>query len=166
MVKRTVFVLGLVMMTAVLTYAAGSQNQAGCGLGGLVFQQNEGAFSQISAATTNKTFWNQEFGITFGTLGCTGGGLFSSKANRERAMFASVNLRTLSRDLAVGQGEYATSFAALMGCKKESVPLFLTFTKARYDQLFPNQSTSGVEMLQNLETLMMAEPAVLQSCTL
>ena len=46
---------------------------AGCGLGSLVFKQNDG--TQILAATTNGTFGSQTFGITFGTSNCNSKGM-------------------------------------------------------------------------------------------
>ena len=45
---------------------------AGCGLGSLAFEPGEG---QISAATTNGTFYNQFFGISSGTLNCVDGAI-------------------------------------------------------------------------------------------
>ncbi|RYZ63378.1 MAG: DUF3015 domain-containing protein, partial [Proteobacteria bacterium] len=46
---------------------------AGCGLGNMIL----GKENQVFAATTNGTLGNQSFGITFGTLNCEGGNLFT-----------------------------------------------------------------------------------------
>ena len=47
---------------------------AGCGLGGLIIQKNS-KILQLLAVTTNHSFLSQEFGITFGTSGCSASGL-------------------------------------------------------------------------------------------
>ena len=142
---------------------AGNQNDAGCGVGSLIFKENQPA-QQILAATTNGTFGNQTFGITTGTLGCSSGGVM--KAEKQRDVYVAVNYRNLSRDLSAGTGEYATSFAKLLGCTKESVPSFLTFAKEKYTILIPSEQTTSDEFLKNVETQIAKDPVLSKGCTL
>lgn len=138
---------------------AGGQNDAGCGLGSLLFKEDK-PVHQIVAATTNGTSGNQTFGITTGTLGCTSGGLL--KASREREVFVATNFRALEREMAAGKGEYASSLGSLMGCGAHA-DKFLSFSKANYETLFPKGATPET-LLENLGRAVAADPALSQAC--
>ena len=65
--------LALLAPGTVFAGTGGGQNMAGCGLGSMLFKDNNNTKGvQSTAATTNGTFYNQYLGITSGTLGCTG----------------------------------------------------------------------------------------------
>lgn len=157
MMKRALFVA---VFAGLASAAAAAQNDSGCGLGSMLFKENKPAH-QIVAATTNGLFGNQTFGITTGTLGCTSGGLI--KASREREVFVSTNFRALQRELAAGQGEYASSLAALSGCQADS---FGSFAKARYEKLVPSASTTPNELILNIDREIAADPAMAKACVL
>ena len=109
--------VGLGVGLAVLLSLAGSvahaqgkgYGMAGCGLGSLLFGNDNSKLMQILAATTNGTFASQTFGITSGTSNCVEGGVV--KAEREQAAFAEVNFQDLKRNMAAGGGEYLASFS-------------------------------------------------------
>ena len=148
---------------------AGSQNDAGCGVGSLIFKNNDMG-AQILAATTNGTFGNQTFGITTGTLGCTASGNLSqsTRADVERAQknFVNVNYRNLSRDMAQGQGEYLTSLAALLGCSPDATASFGKMTQKNYSQLFPGKTAEPNKVLGALKLDVKKDAALSRSCTL
>src|SRR4051812_16002049 len=105
--KRTLTLglgLGMVLCLHTATASAQTYGMAGCGLGSLVFGQENTMLKQILAATTNGTFGSQTFGITSGTSNCTTAGVV--KAQREQAAFVEVNFRDLKRDMAAGGGEF------------------------------------------------------------
>lgn len=160
--RRTLFAVAAAMAVATVAYA-GNQNDAGCGAGSLLFK-DDSAPTQILAATTNGILLNQSFGITSGTLGCSSGGIL--KAEKERDVFIAVNYRNLSRDLAAGSGEYATSFAKLLGCDREAVPSFLSFAKEKYTALIPSEQTTGAEFLRNVAGQIAQDPVLSKACTL
>ncbi|AFY00559.1 DUF3015 family protein [Bdellovibrio bacteriovorus] len=83
---------------------------AGCGLGSLVFGNEEGAM-QVIAATLNGT-GVQTFGITSGTSNC-GKGLF---AKAEVNSFIESNSVALENDIARGQGETLSTLNNMLGC--------------------------------------------------
>lgn len=139
---------------------AGGQNDSGCGLGSMLFKEDKPAH-QIVAATTNGSFGNQTFGITTGTIGCTSGGLI--KAGKEREVFVATNLRALEREMAAGKGQYATSLGALMGCGANT-DKFLSFSKARYETLFPSAGVTPKELLENLSREIASDKALSQAC--
>ena len=92
----------------------GSYGTAGCGLGSMVFGNQEGPM-QILAATTNGTFGSQTFGITSGTSNC-GKGLF---AKAEINSFIESNSVALENDIARGQGETLSTLNNMLGCGAE-----------------------------------------------
>ncbi|HVO33607.1 MAG TPA: DUF3015 family protein, partial [Elusimicrobiota bacterium] len=99
--------------------ARGNHPMAGCGLGYLlVSNKDNDKVTQIIGATTNGTFGTQTFGISSGTSGCTEDG--AVKVARAAEVFAEVNLDSLRRDMAAGQGEFVTAFASLLSEKPAS----------------------------------------------
>lgn len=156
-------VLGFAVVLLAATAYAGNQNDAGCGVGSMIFKDNT-AGQQILAATTNGISGNQTFGITTGTLGCSEGGLL--KAEKQREVYIAANFRTLAAELAAGQGEYASTLATVMGCKQEVVPTFLSYAKTNYGGLFPTPQTSVTEFQASLEAGIAKDPVLSQSCAL
>jgi len=157
--KRTLMMLAAVSMLAATAHA-GSQNDAGCGLGAQLFKENR-PVDQILGATTNGTFGNQTFAITTGTLGCSSGGMI--KSSREREVFTASNLRALEQELAAGKGEYTASLAALSGC--QAAP-FQAFAKAKYEKLFPSDNTSSSEFLIHLDKELSSDATMAKACSL
>lgn len=157
MMKRTLMMLAAVALLAPFA-SAGSQLDAGCGLGSMLFKEDK-PVHQILAATTNGTFGNQTFGITTGTLGCTSGGLI--KASHERAVFTASNFRALEKELAAGSGQYSASLAALSGC--QAAP-FSAFAKANYEKILPSAKTSPAELLNNLDKAIASDPSMAKAC--
>lgn len=138
---------------------AGGQNDAGCGLGSMLFKEDK-PVHQIVAATTNGSFGNQTFGITTGTIGCSSGGLI--KAGKEREVFVATNLRSLERELAAGSGQYAASLAALSGCSA-APEKFLAVTKANYENIFTGDA-SVKTVLENLDRVTSADKDLSKAC--
>ena len=56
---------------------ASAYDSTGCGLGSMAWRGQSGIAPQILAVTTNGSFGNQTFGITFGTSGCDPNGRVS-----------------------------------------------------------------------------------------
>lgn len=142
--------------------SAGGHNDAGCGIGAMVFKDNTKG-QQILAATTNQ-YLGQVYSITSGTFGCTPDAVAFRR--EQRRIFMAVNFRNLSRELAQGQGEYASSFASLMGCREEAVPQFLSVTKRDYDALFPETGATPEAVLQAVESRVSSDKELAGACTL
>src|SRR5437868_14162189 len=100
--------LTLSMVAALLpsfALASGNQPMAGCGLGYLLLSNKDNSkVTQVLGATTNGTFGTQTFGISSGTSGCTEDG--AVKLTKATEVYAEVNLDTLRREMAMGQGEF------------------------------------------------------------
>lgn len=148
-------------------FAAGSARaqygMAGCGLGSMLFGNQNTTGMQILAATTNGTFGTQTFGITSGTSNCTQGGVL--KAEREQAAFAEVNFQDLKANMAAGGGEFLSSFATLLGCEDASKQALAQMTQAKLEVLVPSTSTTPIEMLVALKQQIKASPALSAACT-
>lgn len=159
MLNRKLLIAVAAVGMATAAYAGG-QNDGGCGLGSMLFTEDKPAM-QILAATTNGTFGNQTFGITTGTLGCTSGGLL--KAGKEREVFIATNFRALEREMAAGKGQYASSLGALMGCGAHT-DKFLSFSKARFETLFPSAAVTPKDLLENLSRELASDKVLSQAC--
>ena len=142
-----------VLLTAVILGAFGSAamaagyGAAGCGLGSLVFQENNQL--QILAATTNGTFGSQTFGMTFGTSNCNNEGLV--KLSMARESFIEANYKDLSRDVAPGNGEFVNSLAKLYGCTPENAWQFTQLLQKNHAVIFAsNNAQTAVTAINKL----------------
>jgi hypothetical protein len=128
--KKILLSAGLLAVSAA-AFAA-DYGSAGCGLGSLVFKENDG--TQILAATTNATFGNQTFGITFGTSNCNAKGMI--KVSMARESYIEANYKDLSREAAAGKGEYVASLASLYGYTPENSPKFAQLLQKNHTAIF------------------------------
>ena len=141
------------MMTPLVFAKGGSHPMAGCGLGYVLFASKDNSRpAQIFAATTNGTSGNQTFGITSGTLGCTESGMIAK--NKQAEVYAEVNLRQLSHDIAIGKGESLDAFSKIVGVKDAGQEKFCQLLKSNYAVLFPNASASSTDFLSRLDKMM------------
>jgi hypothetical protein len=140
---KSVLMLGAAVLAASVA-SAGSQNDAGCGVGSMLFKNN-GMIDQILASTTNGIFGNQTLGITSGTLGC---GASAKSASIKQESYIASNFRDLSREMAAGRGEYVSSLASLMKCDRTT---FGKFTQSKYETLFPTANVTPAQLLATLK---------------
>jgi hypothetical protein len=157
--------LALTVGAVVLLIAGSAHAQygsAGCGLGSIVFGNDNSAIKQILAATTNGTFANQTFSITSGTSNCTSGGVV--RAEREQAAFAEVNFQDLKANMAAGGGEFLASFATLLGCEDSSKPAFAKMSQTKFESIVPSTTTTPIQMLVAVKKEIKASPLA-SSCT-
>jgi hypothetical protein len=143
-----------------LALATGNHPMAGCGLGYLLLSnQDNKKITQILGATTNGTFGTQTFGISSGTSGCTEDG--AVKVARATEVYAEVNLDSLRREMAAGQGEYVNTFASMLGANEATRPQMVRFFQSEYQNLFPNAQTTSSEMLQSVAQKLSQHPELL-----
>ena len=122
--------------------AAGENNIGSCGWGAKLFDGQSGVAPQVLAVTTNGTFGNQTFGITFGTSGCTQDG--AVRSNWKTALFIDGNKEMLARDMSVGSGETLDSLAHLMGVESQDRAAFNRVAKENLWKIFSAESTSDI----------------------
>ncbi len=135
-----------VLFTASTTFAAqsgglkgtGQYGAAGCGLGSLVFGNQQGGV-QILAATTNGTFGSQTFGITTGTSNC-GAGLMASGTKN----FVEANREVLAKDISRGTGEAIGALAVINACA-DSSKIGAALQK-NFSAIFPTENATSDEV--------------------
>jgi len=154
--------VGLTLTFASNSFAAG-YGAAGCGLGSMVFG-NEPGIIQIFAATTNGTSGSQTFGITSGTSNCDASGIIL--AEREDDLFAAQNFDTLTKEMAVGNGEHLDTLAGLLGCPSSQRAVFASFVQENYEAIFTSDQTTADEMLRAVKDGMFRNPVLSSSCSL
>ena len=152
-----------VLFTASAARAQGGYGMAGCGLGSLLFGNDNTALMQILAATTNATFYSQTFGITSGTSNCTAGGVV--KAEREQAAFAEVNFQDLKRNMASGGGEFLTSFSTLLGCDESAKPVFFKMTQDKLESILPSEKSGPIDLVVGVKAQIKANARLVNACT-
>ena len=141
-------------------FAAG-YGDAGCGLGSIVFGNQQGGV-QVLASTTNGT-GIQTFGITTGTSNCNPAGL--TKLEMEREEFAEKNYPTLVKEMAMGEGENLETLASLYGCSQDSHADFGSLVQDNFSNIVKSDSTTSQEMLSSLNSEMAGHTVLSKSCT-
>jgi hypothetical protein len=135
-----------------------ADSDIGCGLGTQVWQGQKGLGPKIFGATTNGTFGNQTFGITFGTLGCRQNGVVTASARLGE--FIGNNQESLARDMSVGQGESLNVLANLIGIKAQDKSAFFKATKDNFSTIYAaNNKTTG-DVLASLQAVMAKDTAL------
>lgn len=153
MKKVVVFVVLISVLLFVGTSIAATLNQknTGCGLGSMLFADQNGLASQTFAVTTNGTFGNGTFGITSGTSNCDKPASFSSSQKLQE--FVADNMDNLARDIARGNGEYLNTFAVLAGVPEVSRADFYSRLQANFSSIYTSEKVTHAEVLTNIETL-------------
>ena len=130
---------------------------AGCGLGSVVIGARG---AQISAGTTNGTFWNQTFGITFGTLNC----IDSSKAMAAEKVdrYLKGNTNMLAIDMVRGQGEHIDSVADILGCSDKN--RFQAAMKSGYHTVFPESDRTYMQVTDSVISVILNNNYLMKNC--
>ena len=150
--------LALAAVLAVGSTAAFADRDAGCGIGSQVWAGQSGKVAKILAATTNGIFANQLFGITFGTLGCSGTGTVTAQV----VTFTNENAETLARDMAVGEGESLNVLAELLNIKSQDKARFFAVSKQNFSEIYSSENQNSLQVLASLQTVM-AQDEVLKA---
>jgi hypothetical protein len=139
------------MLVAVGSTAMAARNNVGsCGWGSKLFDGQSGIPAQVMAVTTNGSFGNQTFGITFGSSGCTQDGVVTS--SWRIAMYMDGNRVALARDAAAGQGESLDALAAVIGVQADDRAAFAATIKAQFAAVFANENLAS-----NLKSVLAAD---------
>lgn len=149
-------------MAVALPFAASAHavSDAGCGLGSVLLEGQDGLVMNVLAATLNGTSGNQTFGMTSGTLNC-------GAENSQFALqsFVNDNLDTLAVDAARGEGESLDTLATLWGMDATAKEQFAKATQARFSDIFSSDSVTAEQVLENLNRVV-AEDQQLSAFTL
>lgn len=142
--------LGVAVM---LSAPAQAIDSTGCGLGSMAWRGQSGILPQVAAATTNGTFGNQTFGITFGTSGCDPNGRITGGTQKMVLAFLENNLEQFAMDAAAGEGETLTTLAGIMNMNEADVA---AKTYQNFAVLFPNENVDAVDVTLKFYEIMKA----------
>lgn len=155
---KTGLVLGLSsLLLGATALVAGPYGMAGCGLGSMVIAPSG---SQTSASTTNGTAYNQLFGISSGTSNCKSSAEMAAISRQED--FVSVNLGTLSKEMAQGSGESLAAFSETLGCDQMVVSDVAVELKSNYQMIF--KSPGAMAVLDTSKNVLKSNPSISSHC--
>ena len=135
---------------------ASADNIGSCGWGTKLFDGSSGVGPQVLAVTTNGTLWNQTFGISSGTSGCTQDG--TVKSNWKTSMFIDGNKERLARDMSIGNGETLDSLAHLMGVREQDRAKFNRATQENLARIFPSGDVATERVMTALNDVLTSDP--------
>ena len=149
--KKVFLALVICAMTCSLANAAGPRDNCGCGLGTILFKNNDGLMSQTAAATTNGILGNQTFGISSGTLECNQPAeLYASERLHK---FMASNMDSVAKDIARGNGESLDTLAELMQVPDGKRGVFNTQLQKNFDRIFTSANLTETEVIENIVTI-------------
>jgi hypothetical protein len=153
--KKALLVLGLLVLSATVASAqvvGQTKRNVGCGLGTMIFGEHaETTLFQVFAATTNGTFGNQTFGITFGTLECERPARFVT--NERLQEFVHANLDDLAQDIASGRGETVETLAELLSVSPEKRVSFYRNLQTHFAEIFPSADVEYAHVVDTIVRL-------------
>ena len=142
--------IALAALLAAGSTVAMADNDVGCGMGTQIWAGQKGLAPKILAATTNGILTNQLFGITFGTLGCSGTGTVTAQA----VTFTNENAESLARDMAVGQGESLNVLAELLHIQSQDKARFFAVSKQNFSEIYSANNQDSLQVLAALQAVM------------
>lgn len=117
---------------------------AGCGLGSLVFENDQTWWKQVLAGTTNATGM-QSIAITIGTSNCDAP--TPLKVGQAQA-FVEANKVALANDIARGNGETIVGLSKVYGCS--NAENFGRDLKSKYSSIFTSSQSKSSEITKNI----------------
>ncbi len=140
--KRVIF--SLIVLSGIVFASGNSANSnTGCGLGSMLFENQNTTLKQILAATTNGTSGNQTFGITSGTSNCEKPSHFVS--NEKLQQFVKDNMDSIAMDISKGEGENLDTIASMMGVKDKKA--FAKRVQANFDKIYTNENVTSAQVI-------------------
>jgi len=140
---------------AIGSSSAMADNVGSCGWGSKVFDGQSGIAPQALAMITNGTSFNNTFGVTSGTSGCTQDGTVGT--TWQTAMFIDGNKAALARNTAAGQGETLDALAKLIGIDAQDKDAFARLTQENFARIFPNTDATAAEIQISLREVVAAD---------
>ena len=153
---RRILAVCLLPLVAATSTQAVADSGPGCGLGQQIFAGQTGLGPHVLAATTNSTFYNQLFGLSFDSLGCNGEAVIT--AEYQRNVFVAGNFDNIARDAAQGGGQHLLSLASLMNMTEQDTEQFIELTQQQYEILFGQPVENIDAWLIQLDAALEADP--------
>jgi len=139
-------ILGAAAICAGLSLATSAyavDSTGGCGLGSMAWRGQSGIIPQSLAITTNNTFANNTFGITFGTSGCDPNGRITGGTGKMVLAFLEDNMEQFAMDAAAGNGETIETLAGIMNVDSATLGKEV---QQNFAYIFPNDNVEAVDV--------------------
>lgn len=152
--KKSISLLTLCMLVAAISIAQAGvvRNNAGCGVGSMIFGDKDGLLFEILATTTNGICGNQTFGMTSGTLGCAP---FKGIVSNEKInLYVADNMDNLAGDIAKGNGEYLETLALLMNVPESEKQQFFSKLQANFNKIYTSSDITSTDVVKNIEVVL------------
>ena len=143
----------LLLVTAMLAafpIASQAGRGAGCGVGAMLFDGQQGTAPHILAATTNASLFDT-VSMTFGLMGCDTSVTITASVADE---FLKDNMDKVARDMSTGQGEALEALANLLRIEEADKSTFYTATQKNFGRIFSSEDVSSMEVLVSLVGVM------------
>jgi hypothetical protein len=160
--RRLLVALGIAMLASTASAqtketkqyvkGTGAYGNAGCGLGSLVFGNQQGGV-QILAATTNGTSLNQIFGITTGTSNCQPGAFAQGTKD-----FVEANREAVAKDISRGQGEAVGALTQINACENSGA--VGEALQRNFREIFPSQDASSETITAGILRTLHSDPSL------
>lgn len=144
---KKLYLISALCASVMLSSNAMAVDSTGCGLGSMAWRGQSGMPAQLLAVTTNGLFFNQTFGITFGTSGCDPNGRITGGTGRMVLAFVENNMEQLAMDASRGQGETLETLAGIMEIDKKELS---EKVQSNFAVIFPNENVDAVQVTMNL----------------
>jgi len=141
-----------------------ADGSSGCGPGWYLFKENSILSSILRVTTNGILFPVTTLGMTFGTSNCSKHSLVQTE--QESLKFATENYFEILAEATKGQGEFITSYAVTIGCKKESIDTFGKELKNSYQNLYLLNKQNPEELLRQTYKVILNNKELVYSCSL
>jgi hypothetical protein len=115
----------------------------GCGLGSMAWRGQSGILPQVLAMTTNDTFMNNTFGVTFGTSGCDPNGRVTGGTGKMVLAVIENNMEQFAMDASAGRGETIDTIAGIMNVDSKELG---DRVQQNFAYLFTDENVEAVDL--------------------
>jgi hypothetical protein len=143
------------------TYVHAADQSSGCGMGWYVTQRNS-LLSSTIRSTTNSLFFNNTFGMTFGTSNCAKHDIV--KNDKKDIHFVESNQEILALEMAEGSGNYLSALGRTLGCTDHALKDFGRATQERYENIFPTSNVKAREVLDHIKSVLKSDSLLAIQC--
>ena len=150
---KKVYFTSLVLGAMLVSANAFAVDSTGCGLGSMAWRGQKGIGPQVLAVTTNGSFSNQTFGITFGTSGCDPEGRVTGGTQKMVLAFIENNMEQYALDASRGSGETIDTLAGILNMDKSVLG---AKSQQNFAVLFPNENVQAVDVTLSLFEILKA----------
>ncbi len=148
----SILVLFILVAATSIAEAGVAKQNAGCGVGTMIFGDKDSLVFELFAATTNGCFGNQTFGMSSGTLGCAP--MKGVVSNEKINLYVADNMDNLAKDMAKGNGEYLETLALLMNVSENEKQVFFTKLQANFNNIYTSSDVKSTEVVKNIEVVL------------